>query len=85
MDILNLNDTLFDEINQRVKEFVPAAQNLLTEKTDSAAALAQERLNAVWKLMFVLPVSRNLKMDKPSVVAPENREGKSARTGRTLP
>ena len=85
VDILNLNDTLFDEINQRVKEFVPAAQNLLTEKTDSAAALAQERLNAVWKLMFVLPVSRNLKMDKPSVVAPENREGKSARTGRTLP
>ena len=58
VDILNLNDTLFDEINQRVKEFVPAAQNLLTEKTDSAAALAQERLNAVWDIIFSLPVYR---------------------------
>lgn len=65
VDILNLDDALFDEINQRVKEFAPAAQNLLTEKTDSAAALAQERLNAVWELIFALPVYRDLKMDEP--------------------
>lgn len=65
VDILNLDDTLFDEINRRVKDFVPAACNLLIEKTDSAAALTQERLNAVWELMFALPVSRNLKIDKP--------------------
>ena len=33
-------------------------------KTDSAAAFAQERLNAVWELIFALPVYRDLKMDK---------------------
>ncbi len=65
VDILNLDVALFDEINRRVKEFVPASQNLLTEKTDSAAALAQERLNAVWELIFALPVYRDLKMDEP--------------------
>ena len=64
VDILNLDEALFDEIEQRVKEFVPAARNLLIEKTDSAAALAQERLNAVWDIVFTLPVFRDLNMDK---------------------
>ncbi len=65
VDILNLDDAALDEINRRVKAFVPAARDLLTEKTDSAAALAQERLNAVWKIIFSLPVYRDLKMDEP--------------------
>ena len=65
MDILNLDEAVFDEIDRRVRELVPAARDLLTEKTDSAAALAQERLNAVWELIFALPVYRNLKMDEP--------------------
>lgn len=65
MDILNLDEAVFDEIARRVRELVPAARDLLTEKTDSAAALAQERLNAVWELIFALPVYRNLKMDEP--------------------
>lgn len=65
VDILNLDEALFDGIEQRVKEFVPAARNLLIEKADSAAALAQERLNAVWELIFALPVYRDLKMDEP--------------------
>lgn len=65
VDILDLDDVLFDEINRRVKDFVPAACNLLIEKTDSAAVLAQERLNAVWELIFALPVYRDLKMDGP--------------------
>ena len=65
VDILNLDETLFDEITRRVKAFVPASQNLLTEKTNSAAALAQEKLNAVWELIFALPVYRDLKMDEP--------------------
>lgn len=64
VDILNLDDALFDEIDQRVKEFVPAAQDLLTEKTDSAAVLAQESLNAVWEFIFALSVYRDLKMDE---------------------
>lgn len=65
VDILNLDESLFDEIGQRVNDFIPAARNLLIEKTDSAAALAQERLNAVWELIFALPVYRDLKMDEP--------------------
>ena len=64
VDILNLDESLFDEIGQRVNDFIPAARNLLIEKTDSAAALAQERLNAVWELIFALPVYRDLKMDE---------------------
>lgn len=63
-DILNLDESVLDEIDERVRTFIPAAQNLLTEKTDSAAALAQERLNAVWELIFSLPVYRDLKMDE---------------------
>lgn len=66
VDILNLDDAVLDEINRRVKAFVPAARDLLTEKTDSAAALAQERLNAVWDIVFSLPVYQDLKMDEPS-------------------
>ena len=65
VDILNLDGSLLDEIDQRVKEFVSAARDLLIEKTDSAAALAQARLNAVWELIFALPVYRDLKMDEP--------------------
>lgn len=65
VDIMNLDGTVLDEIDRRVKTFVPAAKILLTEKTDSAAVLAQEKLNAVWELIFSLPVYRDLKMDEP--------------------
>lgn len=53
VDLLNLDDAVLDEIDRRVKAFIPAAQNLLAEKTDSAAALAQEKLNTVWDLIFL--------------------------------
>ena len=33
-------------------------------KSDSAAAFAQERLNAVWELVLTLPVYRALKLDE---------------------
>ena len=63
-DVMNLDETILNEIDQRVRAFIPAAKNLLAEKTDSAAVLAQERLNAVWELIFALPVYRDLKMDE---------------------
>ena len=66
VDVMNMDEAILDEINLRVKALVPAAQRLLTEKTDSAAALAQERLNAVWDIIFSLPVYRDLKMDEES-------------------
>ena len=64
VDIVNLDESVLKEIDQRVWKFIPAAQALLTEKTDSAAALAQEKLNAVWDIVFFLPVYRDLKMDE---------------------
>ena len=64
VDVMNVDDAVLDEIDRRVKAFVPTAHNLLTEKTDSAAALAQEKLNAVWDMIFSLPVYRDLKMDE---------------------
>ena len=47
VDILNLDEAVLDEIDRKSREFIPAAMGLLSEKTDSAAALAQEKLNAV--------------------------------------
>ena len=64
VDVMNLPEPILDEIDRRVRLFIPAARKLPTEKTDSAAVLAQERLNAVWELIFALPVYRDLKMDE---------------------
>lgn len=56
VDILNLDEAVLDEIDRRARELIPAAMGLLREKTDSAAVLAQAELNAVWELIFALPV-----------------------------
>lgn len=64
VDVLNMDESVLDELDRRVREFIPAAQTLFDEKTDSAAALAQERLNAVWDVLFTLPVYRDLPMDQ---------------------
>lgn len=64
VDVLNMDESVLDEIDRRVREFIPAAQTLLEKKTDSVAALAQERLNAVWDVLFTLPVYRDLPMDE---------------------
>jgi len=64
VDIMNLDETVLDEIERRVRTLIPAAHTLLIEKTDSVAVLAQEKLNAVWDIMFSLPVYRDLKMDE---------------------
>ena len=63
VDIMNLNDEVLDEINRRIWQMIPAARALLKENADSAAASVQERLNAVWELLFKLPVYQDLKMD----------------------
>ncbi len=66
VDVMGLDESVLDEIDRRVRELIPAAQALLAKKTDSAAALAQERLNTVWDLIFTLPVYRDLPMDEES-------------------
>lgn len=62
-DILNLDGNVLTEIDQRVDEFMTAAGTLFKEKTDSAAHSAQEKLNAVWDLVFQLPLYRDLELD----------------------
>ncbi len=64
VDVMNLNKATLDEIDRRVRQFIPVAQKLPIEKTGSAAALAQERLNTVWELIFALLVYRDLRMDE---------------------
>ena len=64
VDNMNLDEATLTEIAQRVLALLPPAQALLTEKTDRAAASAQEKLNAVWDAIFALPVYRELRMDK---------------------
>lgn len=62
-DVLNLDGGLLTEIGQRVNHFMSAVWTLLQERTDSAARSAQERLNAVWDLVFNLPVYRSLRLN----------------------
>lgn len=63
VDILNMEESVLDELDRRMQEFVPAAWDLFHEKTNSAAASAQKKLNAVWDVIFSLPVYRDLNMD----------------------
>ena len=62
-DVLNLDREILTEIDRRVNHFMSTVYGLLQEKTDSAARSAQERLNAVWDLVFDLPVYRSLRLD----------------------
>ena len=62
-DILNLDDGMLTELDQRIGDFLSAVLPLFQEKTDSAASSAQEKLNAVWDLIFTLPLYRELDMD----------------------
>ena len=51
-DVLNLDGEILTEIDRRVDDFMSGAWTLLQEKTDSAARSMQERINAVWDLIF---------------------------------
>ncbi len=63
VDVANMNEEVLDEIDRRVEEFIPAAQALLSKKANSAVAFAQKKLNAVWDIIFTMPVYRDLNMD----------------------
>ena len=62
-DVLNLDGEILTEIDRRVDGFMSAVWMLLQKKTDSAARSMQEQINAVWDLIFDLPVYRNLRLD----------------------
>lgn len=63
VEILALENSVLTEIDRRVGAFLSAVWPFLQEKTDSAAVSAQEKLNAVWDLIFTLPLYRDLAMD----------------------
>ena len=60
---MSANTVRKTEIDRRVDDFMSVAWTLLQEKTDSAARSMQERINAVWDLIFDLTVYRNLRLD----------------------
>lgn len=62
-DILNMDEAVLNEVDRRVQAFLLTVAALLREKTNSAACSAQEKLNAVWDLIFKMPVYRELPMD----------------------
>ena len=45
VDMMNLGEGIWDEIDRRVQQFLPAAQQLLSKKADSVVASAQEKLS----------------------------------------
>ena len=63
VDIANMDEEVLDEIDRRVGKFIPAARALLSKKTNIALAFAQKKLNAVWDVIFTMPVYRDLNMD----------------------
>ena len=62
-DFLNLDERELSEIEQRIGAFLSTVLPFMQEKTDSAAASSQEKLNTVWDLIFQLPFYRELSMD----------------------
>lgn len=63
VDVMNMDNTIIGEIVRRVTGFSEAAHALLKENTEAAARSAQEKLNAVWEVVFSLPVYRDLQID----------------------
>ncbi len=61
-NFLNLDERGLSEIDQRIGAFLSTVLPLMQEKTDSAAVSSQEKLNAVWDLIFQLPFYRELAM-----------------------
>lgn len=62
-EVLNLDDAVLDGIKNRIDDFMSAAASIFTEKTDSAVHAAQEKLSAVWDLVFELPLYRELEIN----------------------
>lgn len=59
VDMMNLSEDILNTIDHRALDFSgnPAASD---RKTDGAATSAQEKLNAVWAVVFTLPIYRDL-------------------------
>lgn len=63
-DILNLDEQDLTEIESRIDTFLKDMRVLFEQKNDSAVFSVQEKLNAVWDVVFNLPLFCDLPMDK---------------------
>lgn len=64
VDIANVDEEVLNEIDRRVEEFIPAGAGRCSRKKQTAAvAFAQKKLNAVWNIIFTMPVYRDLNID----------------------
>lgn len=63
IDFLNLDVQILQEIHSRVRDFTKEARALFKDKNSGAVIPVQEKLNAVWDVIFALPFYRNLPID----------------------
>ena len=78
VDILNLGETVLDKIDQRVREFIPAAENLLIEKRQRRGSRAgeAERCLGTYICFAGLPGFENGRaLQLPHVPAAYGRQG----------
>jgi hypothetical protein len=62
-DFLNINEQILTEIDKRVREFTTGMRALFKHKNNDAVIPLQEKLNAVWDVIFTLPFYRDLPLD----------------------
>jgi hypothetical protein len=62
-DFLNMDEQILAEIDKRVREFTIGMRALFINKNNDAVIPLQEKLNAVWDVIFTLPFYRNLPLD----------------------
>jgi len=63
-DILNLDGQVIAEIENRICAFQAKMRELPEQKNNGAVFPVQEKLNAVWDVVFSLPLYRDLPMDE---------------------
>lgn len=62
-DFLNLDVQILKEIHRRARDFVKDARALFRDKNSGAVIPVQEKLNAVWDIIFDLPFYRSLPLN----------------------
>lgn len=62
-DFLNLDEQILTEIDKRVSEFSKEMRGLFKHKNSGAIIPVQEKLNAIWDVIFILPFYRDLTLD----------------------
>lgn len=63
-DVLNLNEQILQDAENLISVFLIEAHSFLEQKKDSVVFPLQEKLNAVWDVVFTLPFYRELPMDE---------------------